>query len=65
MILSGDVGGTKTRLALYRPDASPRSPLREHRVASRDYPSLEAIVLEFLGDDRTSITAVTPTTTVP
>jgi len=52
VILAGDVGGTKTRLALYAPDASPRAPLREHRVASRDYPSLEAIALEFLGPDR-------------
>ena len=55
VILAGDVGGTKTRLALYAPDASPRSPSREHRVASRDYPSLEAIVLEFLGDDRSRV----------
>ena len=57
MILAGDVGGTKTRLALYAPDASPRSPLRESRVASRDYPSLEAIVLEFLGNDRAHVMA--------
>ena len=58
VILAGDVGGTKTRLALYAPDASPRSPSREHRVASRDYPSLEAIVLEFLGDDRSLVSGV-------
>ena len=56
VILAGDVGGTKTRLALYSPHASPRAPLREHRAASRDYPSLEALVLEFLGPDRGHVT---------
>ena len=48
VILAGDVGGTKTELALYVPGASPRSPIREHRAASGDYPSLEALVREFL-----------------
>ncbi len=57
MILAGDVGGTKTRLALYSPDASPRAPLREHRVLSHDYPTLEAAALEFLGSDRARLTA--------
>ena len=52
MILAGDVGGTKTRLALYSPGASPRAPVREHRAASRDYASLEDLILEFLGRDR-------------
>jgi len=56
VILAGDVGGTKTRLALYAPDAPPRAPLRELRAASRDYASLDALVLEFLGADRTHVT---------
>lgn len=57
VILAGDVGGTKTRLALYAPDASPRTPLRECRALSRDYLSLEAIALEFLGEDRGRVTS--------
>ena len=57
MILAGDVGGTKTRLALYSPDATPRTPLREHRALSRDYASLTAIALEFLGADRGRVTS--------
>ena len=56
MILAGDVGGTKTRLALFHPDGSPRQPVREQRVVSRDFPSLEALVSAFLetGGERVS-----------
>src|ERR1051326_3465926 len=57
MILAGDVGGTKTRLALYAPDGSPRSPVREHRASSAEYGSLDEIALEFLGPDRDQVTA--------
>jgi glucokinase len=49
VILAGDIGGTKTRLALYEAGSSPRAPGREQRFASRDYPSLEALVTSFLG----------------
>jgi glucokinase len=55
VILAGDVGGTKTRLALYADGGSPRAPLREHRAASRDFRSLEELVLQFLGPDRVSV----------
>ncbi len=48
MILAGDVGGTNTRLALYEPGAPPRAPGLERRLASRAYPSLEALVRDFL-----------------
>ncbi|NOT33416.1 MAG: glucokinase [Candidatus Eisenbacteria bacterium] len=51
MILAADVGGTKTRVALYPPGGSPREPHREARLASRDYPSLEALVISFLASD--------------
>lgn len=57
VILAGDVGGTKTRLALYPAGGSPRLPLSECRAASRDYPSLDALVLEFAGSHRNAITA--------
>ena len=48
MILAGDVGGTKTHLALYEPAASVRAPVLERRLRSRDFPTLEALVHEFL-----------------
>jgi glucokinase len=48
MILAGDVGGTKTRLALYDPADAPRAPRLERRLESRAYPSLEALIRDFL-----------------
>jgi len=56
VILAGDVGGTKTRLALYeRRDAANRQALDRQVVAdfdSRSAPSLDAIVREFLEENR-------------
>ncbi len=47
-ILAGDVGGTKTNLALFEPEGR-RLARREMRsFPSRDYPALEAILGEFL-----------------
>jgi len=48
MLLAGDIGGTKTDLAVFSPEAGPRAPLAEGRFPSADYPSLEALVREFL-----------------
>lgn len=52
-ILAGDVGGTKTRLALYQDTESSAATLPELHVVqdfdSRAAPSLEELVLEFLG----------------
>src|SRR3989442_9952222 len=48
MILAGDVGGTKTHLALFRPGDHPRSPALEHKFPSGEHASLESLVLEFL-----------------
>lgn len=55
MILAGDVGGTKTRLALYAPGASPRAPEREQRLPSGEFDSLEALLRAFMGSERPSI----------
>jgi glucokinase len=48
MLLAGDIGGTKTDLAIFSAEAGPHSPLAQSRVRSADYPSLQAIVKEFL-----------------
>src|SRR5919199_451571 len=48
MLLAGDIGGTKTLLALFSPEAGPRRPAKEMTFHSGDYGSLEAIVREFL-----------------
>jgi len=48
MILAGDVGGTKTLLALYEEGASPRGPRLEARRSSLEAPSLEALALDFV-----------------
>src|SRR5215467_12921712 len=48
MLIAGDIGGTKTDLAIFSSEAGPLSPLAQARVHSADYPSLQAIVKEFL-----------------
>ena len=48
MILAGDIGGTKTVLALYDPTGDRRNPVREERYPSREHGSLEEIVEKFL-----------------
>jgi glucokinase len=52
MILAGDTGGTKTLLALCNDDASV---VRETIYHAAEYPSLEAIVETFLGNERPAI----------
>lgn len=48
MLLAGDIGGTKTNLAIFSPDRGPRKPVAQKIYPSGQYPSLEAIVQEFL-----------------
>jgi glucokinase len=48
MLLAGDIGGTKTDLAVYSADGGPRKPLAQAEFPSASYPSLEAIAREFL-----------------
>jgi glucokinase len=47
MLIAGDIGGTKTELAIFSSEAGPHSPLAKARFHSADYPSLQAIVREF------------------
>jgi glucokinase len=48
MLLAGDIGGTKTTLAIYAPEQGLRAPLATAKFPSAKYPSLEAIVRVFL-----------------
>jgi glucokinase len=48
MLLAGDIGGTKTALGIFSPDAGPRAPLAEASFPSAHYSDLESLVREFL-----------------
>lgn len=48
MILAGDIGGTKTNLALFDWKTERVEPVREQTFASPDFGSLEEIMTEFL-----------------
>src|SRR5881296_3134193 len=50
MILAGDIGGTKTVLALFDGRAGPLMPVREATLASRQYARFEDVLQTFLGD---------------
>jgi len=56
MILGGDIGGTKTHLALFeRSEELPM--LRDKKYPSRDYKDLQSIINEFLAAGKERITA--------
>ena len=48
MLIAGDVGGTKTRLALISPEGGPRKLLAEQDYASQEFPGLQPIVETFM-----------------
>ena len=49
MLLAGDIGGTKTNLAVYAAEGGlPAAPVAQGTFKSAEYPSLEAVVEEFL-----------------
>ena len=56
MLLAGDVGGTKTELAVFSSEAGPRTPLAQARYPSARYPSLEALAREFLATTALPVT---------
>ncbi|MCA9959435.1 MAG: glucokinase [Anaerolineales bacterium] len=51
MILAGDIGGTKTVLALFANDGDVQRPLRQTTFPSNKYSSLENIIAEFLAGE--------------
>ncbi|MSQ24311.1 MAG: glucokinase [Chloroflexi bacterium] len=65
MLLAGDIGGTKTALAVYGPDAGLTAPIARAEFRSADFPGLEAIVRTFLAQvdlpvDRASFAVAGP-----
>ncbi|MPZ50127.1 MAG: glucokinase [Dehalococcoidia bacterium] len=55
MILAGDIGATKTDMALFSTEAGPRAPITQKEYPSSDYPSLAAIVREFLSETHQTV----------
>jgi len=53
-LLAGDVGGTKTNLAVFDSEVSMHDPLQEASFRSAAYESLEALVQEFLDQSQES-----------
>ena len=48
LLLAGDIGGTKTALAVYSAEGGPRAPLAQCEFPSAKYASLPVMVREFL-----------------
>ena len=48
LLLAGDIGGTKTALAVYSAERGPRAPLAQCQFPSTKYASLAVMVREFL-----------------
>jgi len=55
MLLAGDIGGTKTILAIFSPEKGWRVPHAEAIFPSANYPSVEAVVQEFLAQHDFSV----------
>jgi glucokinase len=50
-LLAGDIGGTKTTLAIYRSEDGPRRPLAKATFPSANFASLEALAAKFLKEN--------------
>ena len=59
MLLAGDIGATKTSLAIYSPEGGARAPLSEATFPSTLYPNLESLVREFLDQVDVSVERAT------
>ena len=55
MLIAGDIGGTKTDLAVFSREAGPLVPIAETKVHSGHYSSLEDIVKEFLANTQLKV----------
>ena len=59
MLIVGDIGGTKTELAIYTSGSNPNSPIARKQFHSADYSGLQAIVTEFLADVKVAVDGAT------
>lgn len=50
MLLAGDIGGTKTAMAVFSTETGPRAPIAEKVFPSGDYSSLEAIARQYISE---------------
>ncbi len=57
MLIAGDIGGTKTLLALYAPEQGGRKSVQEKLYHSADYKSLDDIVRAFIADTGAKVRA--------
>jgi glucokinase len=57
MLIAGDIGGTKTLLALYVPDQGARKPIAQAMFHSADYHSLDDIVRAFIAKTQRPVEA--------
>jgi glucokinase len=57
MLIAGDIGGTKTLLALYVPEAGSRKPVAQTEFHSANYSSLDDIVREFIAQTKRPVEA--------
>ena len=55
MLIAGDIGGTKTDLAIYSLESGPHAPLAQAQFPSADFPSLQAMVMRFLAQVKTAV----------
>ena len=55
MLIAGDIGGTKTDLAIYSKEFGPHAPLAQAQFRSADFPSLQAMVSEYLARESMSV----------
>ena len=55
MYLVGDIGGTKTHLALFSEKKGPGKVIAEAKFRSAEYPSLDAILDAFLSKEKAQI----------
>src|SRR5215831_8798349 len=55
MLLAGDIGGTKTNLAIFSPETGWRKPVAEATYTSMNYTDLESLVHDFLAQHDFSI----------
>ena len=57
MLLAGDIGGTKTAVALFSTDSDNLQPVVEKTFQNRNYDSLEAVIYEFMRENPKAITS--------